>query len=170
MKPLICALLSLVASLANGAEAATKIDLSSLSLEDQATAQAIKITEVEPAPSETRDMTYIKARVKLRSAATTRLVTGKMEVEIWLLFKNKDKKWGVINTRGPLDVTDKGPQTAGVSFRALNSDILKLTGSRDSKPDDAYAVVRYMGVVVYEQPAKQPSRVPKEWWKGLPPS
>jgi hypothetical protein len=169
MKQLICAVFVLAASLTKGADA-VKIDLSSLPPEEQATAQAIKITDIDAAPSDTRDMTYIKAHVKLRSAAATKLVTGKMEVEIWLLFKNKDKKWGVINTKAPLDVTDKGPQTTGASFRALNSDILKLTGSRDSKPEDTYAVVRYLGVVIYEQPAKQPSRVPKEWWKGLPAS
>jgi hypothetical protein len=115
-------------------------------------------------------MTFIKGHVKLRNAASTRLVTGKMEVEIWLLFKNKDKKWGVINAKAPLDVPDKGPQTVNVSFKGYNHDIVNLTGDKDTKPDDAYVVVRYLGAVIYEQPAKQPSRVPKEWWKGLPPN
>ena len=139
--------------------------LGSLSVEDQQIVEGLRFSNPEAAPLDTRGLTYIKGRLMAVNPSPKHSITDALVVEMRMLCRNGDKVWSVIATARPFDINDTGKQLINISFPLGNDLIAKLNGNRNGKLYDAYTVVHYKGVLIYEAPGKNAQGRPKDWWK-----
>ena len=149
-----------------GAEPApAEATLESLPEEDRQTIKCLRFSDPEPAPMDSRELLYIKGKIDVVNTSPKNTITDKMEIEMRLLCRNKDKEWAVIRCVTGFDIVEKGRHTATVRFRQHNDLLGKLNVDKMEKLQDAYTVIRYLGVVIFEEPGKSRASFPKEWWK-----
>lgn len=153
------------APVADAQPAGPAATIESLSEEDQQAIKGLRFSDPEPAPMDTRELLYIKGKIDVVNTGQENSITDKMEIEMRLLCRNKDKEWSVIRCVTALDIGEKGRQTVVVRFRQHNDLLGKLNFDKAEKLQDSYTVVRYLGVVIFEAPGKSRPSFPKEWWK-----
>lgn len=156
--------------------AASDIDLSKLTAEDQAIVKNLKFMNPEPAPADTRRLSYVKGRFQVINNTGANEVPGKLVVEMRFLCQNRDKTWCVIKLQSDFTVNKKGQQGVNVSFEFDNSELARCNGEnvdtkkpngvyRPKPPRDTYTAVFYNGQKIYEVPGKTGTNFPKTWWK-----
>ena len=140
-------------------------DLGAFSKEDQEIIKGLKFSRPEPAPLDTRRWTYIKGRIKIENSSQKNAVVDRLEVEMLMLCRDRDKKWTFIQSSSKIDVTKKGVDTLEFSFRHGNDLFEKLNEERDKPLIDSYTLVRFDGVPIAEFHSKLGFNDLKEWWK-----
>jgi hypothetical protein len=133
--------------------------------EDQQAIKGLRFSQPEPSPIDSRGYTYIKGQIQVSNTGPKAAITDKLQLEMRMLCRNRDKEWSVIRCVTGFDVTDKGKQVVKVSFGQYNDLFDKLNGDRKTELHDSYTVVRYSGITVFESPCKTLSSLPTEWWK-----
>ncbi len=157
-----CHLLMLVGGLQAADDPA--IGLSALSPEDQEIVKGLKFSKIEPAPLDTRTWTYIKCRVQVNSKTESETIVSKLQLETRLLFRDLKKEWYVLKCRASFDALGKGTSTAELSFREQNKLIGSITGDQKARSTDEHTIIRYDGVVIYEDAEEANAKLPAEWW------
>jgi hypothetical protein len=146
--------------------ATDKTQIQSLPKEDQEIVRGLKFSHPEPAPLGSRHFRYIKGHIQVTNSGPKDFITGKLQIEMLILCRDKDNNWKVIRCVTGFDIPKAGEQTVEVSFKDQNSLITKLSGGEKAPLPDSYTIVRYMGAVIGEFRAEPTSASPTEWWKN----
>ena len=145
--------------------AQTPIGIDTLPAEDQEIVRGLAFKKLEPAPLASRRFSYIKGEVEVENTGPKNSIAGKLHADMSLLFLNKDQDWVVVSCGKDFAITTKGHEAIQLSFHEENDLFETLFGDRNAKPVTTHTVVRYGGVVIFEDPLDPiGASAPKEWW------
>lgn len=141
------------------------LQINHLSADDQAVVKGLKIGEMNMAPADTRQFTYIKGRVKVSNESGLQAIISKLHAQTRLLLKTKDGDWFVLKCNSfEFDLGERGSSEVLVSFRETNKKIEAITGDRLGKIVAAHTVYRFAGKIFFVEPAPTDKTLPEAWW------
>jgi len=143
----------------------TSPGIDTLPAEDQEIVRGLAFKKWEPSPVKSRRLTYIKGEIEVENTGPKNSIAGKLHADMSLLFLNKDHDWVVVSCGSDFAITTTGQEAIHLSFHESNNLFETLFGDRKAKPLITHTIVRYDGVVIFEDPLDPiAANAPKEWW------
>ena len=143
----------------------TSTGIHTLPAEDQEIVRGLTIKKWEPSPLASRRWSYIKGEIEVENTGPKNSIAGKLHADMSLLFLNKDHDWVVVSCGSDFAITTTGQEAIHLSFHESNNLFENLFGDRKAPPLTTHTIVRYGGVVIFEDPLDPvAANAPKEWW------
>jgi len=143
----------------------TSPGIDTLPAEDQEIVRGLAFKKWEPSPLASRRWSYIKGEIEVENTGPKNSIAGKLHADMSLLFLNKDHDWVVVSCGSDFAITTTGQEAIHLSFKESNNLFETLFGDRKAPSLTTHTIVRYGGVVIFEDPLDpKAANAPREWW------